>query len=126
MPVRGRDGRRFDLDSIIMMMYNSSLRMDELENYIITDYDESKLDSVIDDHTDVVILLVVDAFSKNFIDKRICLKLIDKIEGYYYAFEENLISSRQLYEKLQTEILTEELRKEKVNFLGVFKNSVYK
>lgn len=126
MSIRRRHGRRFDLNVIITMMYDYSLRMKELSNYIMIEYDEMKLDYVIDDHTDVIILLVVDAFSKNFIDKKSCLKIIDKIEGYYYAFEENLINSHQLYQKLQNEILIEELKEKKVNFLGVFKDSLHK
>ena len=126
MSIRRRHGRRFDLNVIITMMYDYSLRIKELSNYIMIEYDEMKLDYVIDDHTDVIILLVVDAFSKNFIDKKSCLKIIDKIEGYYYAFEENLINSHQLYQKLQNEILIEELKEKKVNFLGVFKDSLHK
>lgn len=122
MSIHRRHGRRFNLDTIITMMYDYSLRMKEFSNYIMIEYDESKLDFVISDHTDVIILLVIDAFSKNFIDKRTCLKIIDKIEGYYYAFEENLINSYQLYTKLQNEILIEELKEKRSNFLGVFKN----
>ncbi len=125
MSVCRRHGRRFDLNTIITMMYDYSLRIKELSNYIMIEYDKSKLNLVIDDHTDVIILLVIDAFSKNFIDKRTCLRIIDKIEGYYYAFEENLIDSYQLYKKLQNEILIEELKEDKVNFLGVFKNFMH-
>lgn len=119
-------GRRYDTERINDIRYNSHKRYQENKKYRVIEYNENFVNLYVYDHTDYVILSTLNALRNRYIDKNQCTKILDKIEGYYFAFEEGLISANQLCQKLNQEIMREELHQENWNHLGVFKNDVYK
>lgn len=118
--------RRYDNERINEIRYNPSRRYEENKKYRVMEYSERLANSCVYDHTDYVVLSTINAFRNNYIDKYQCNKILDKIEGYYFAFEENLIDANQLCQKLNQEIMIEELGQFSWNNLGVFKDDTYK
>ena len=99
--------RRYDRDRITEVMYDSVKRSEEQDRYTLTDFDKKKLDFFIDDHTDLVILYIIEFWVQKIITKYELFKLIDIVEGYYFAYKEDLIDSNNLYFKLNKYILSD-------------------
>ena len=99
--------RRYDRDRITDVMYDSVKRSEEQDRYTLIDFDKKKLDLFIDDHTDLVILYIIEFWVQKIITKYELFKLIDIVEGYYFAYKEDLIDSNNLYFKLNKYILSD-------------------
>ena len=97
--------RRYDRDRITDVMYDSVKRSEEQDRYTLIDFDKKKLDLFIDDHTDLVILYIIEFWVQKIITKHELFKLVDIVEGYYFAYSEGLIDSKNLYLKLNRYIL---------------------
>lgn len=121
MSVRGR--RRYDdAESVSLLMVDERLVILENTRYqIVFQPDIKTIEENIEDHVDFVVLFAIWSYQKKYITKHECERLIDKIEGYYYAFVENLINFFQLYEKLNAEIIVKELQGNDTDFIGVYK-----
>ena len=101
------------------IIYDSLFRQEENLKYRIVEFNENLVENYIYDYTDYVILSIVNDFSENKIDRNFCYKLVDKVEGYYYAFEEGFIDAFRLYNKLTEEIMIEELHKN-WNYIAIY------
>ena len=126
MPIRRR---RYDGSLIRKILYKPIVRRKENLNYRIVNCNKGFVVNYINDYTDYVILAIINDFRNKKIDKNLCYKLIDKVEGYYYAFEESFIDVFQLYQKLTNEIMIEELHKDNWNYIAIYKgdeNNLYK
>lgn len=121
MPIRRR---RYDADRIRKIMFNPASRRKENESYTIVNCNKGFIISYIHDYTDYVILSIINDFRNHKVDKNKCYKLIDKVEGYYYAFEESFINASQLYQKLTEEIMIQELRKKNWNYIAIYKGDM--
>lgn len=111
--------RRYDTERINLIKYNSIQREKEISLYSVIDYNERDIFCFIDDHTDFVILFIIVCWKKNFITEQECNKLIDIVEGYYFAYEEELINAIQLYQKLNSEIMQEALHQKDWDKMGI-------
>ena len=111
--------RRYDTERINLVKYNSIQREKEISLYSVIDYNERNVFCFIDDHTDFVILFIIVCWKKNFITEQECNKLIDIVEGYYFAYEEKLINAIQLYQKLNSEIMQEALHQKDWDKMGI-------
>lgn len=111
--------RRYDTERINLIKYNSIQREKEISLYSVIDYNERNIFCFIDDHTDFVILFIIVCWKKNFITEQECNKLIDIVEGYYFAYEEELINAIQLYQKLNSEIMQEALHQKDWDKMGI-------
>lgn len=111
--------RRYDTERINLVKYNSIQREKEISLYSVIDYNERNIFCFIDDHTDFVILFIIVCWKKNFITEQECNKLIDIVEGYYFAYEEELINAIQLYQKLNSEIMQEALHQKDWDKMGI-------
>lgn len=111
--------RRYDTERINLIKYNSIQREKEISLYSVIDYNERDIFCFIDDHTDFVILFIIVCWKKNFITEQECNKLIDIVEGYYFAYEEKLINAIQLYQKLNSEIMQEALHQKDWDKMGI-------
>lgn len=118
--------RRYDNERINNIRYNSHKRYQENKKYRVVEYNKNFARLYVYDHTDYVVLATLNALRNRYINKHECNKILDKIEGYYFAFEEGLINSEKLCQKLNQEIMREELHQENWNHLGVFKDDIYK
>ena len=121
MPIRRR---RYDADRVRKVMFKPVIRRQENESYKIVNCNKGFVVSYINDYTDYVILSAINDFRNKKIDKNSCYRLIDKVEGYYYAFEESLINAFQLYQKLTEEIMIEELHKENWSYIAIYKGDM--
>lgn len=99
--------RRYDRNQITKVMYDPVERSAEQNYYTLIDFDERDLDFFIDDHTDLVILYIVELWVQKIITKHELFKLVDIVEGYYFAYSEGLIDSKNLYLKLNKYILSD-------------------
>lgn len=97
--------RRYNRDRITKVMYDSVERLEEQDCYTLIDFNEKDLDFFIDDHTDLVILYIIEFWVQKIVTKHELFKLIDIVEGYYFAYKEGLIDSENLYFKLNKYIL---------------------
>lgn len=114
--------RRYDEGRINLIKYNSIEREKENDLYFVTDANEKSISFFINDHTDYVILSIINFWKKNYISAYTCDKLIDKVEGYYFAYEEGLIDCIQLYSKLNKEIMEDYFNIQQNNYyIGVYK-----
>ena len=111
--------RRYDTERINLIKYYSIQREKEISLYSVIDYNERDIFCFIDDHTDFVILFIIVCWKKNFITEQECNKLIDIVEGYYFAYEEELINAIQLYQKLNSEIMQEALHQKDWDKMGI-------
>lgn len=111
--------RRYDTERINLVKYNLIQREKEISLYSVIDYNERNVFCFIDDHTDFVILFIIVCWKKNFITEQECNKLIDIVEGYYFAYEEELINAIQLYQKLNSEIMQEALHQKDWDKMGI-------
>lgn len=111
--------RRYNTERINLVKYNSIQRKKEISLYSVTDYHERNVFCFIDDHTDFVILFIIVCWKKNFITEQECNKLIDIVEGYYSAYEEELINAIQLCDKLNHEIVQDALHQKDWNKIGI-------
>ena len=125
MPIRRR---RYDDGLIRKIMYKPVIRRKENQSYRLVNCNSGFIGNYINDYTDYVILMIINDFRNNKLDKNQCYKLIDRVEGYYYGFEESFIDAFQLYRKLTEEIMIEELHKEDWNYIAIYKgdkNNLY-
>ena len=106
------------------ILYNTMIRNNENKKYNLIPYSDIRTFQYAYDHTDYVILSIINAYKNHFIDKKTCFNLIDKVDGYFYAFESGMINSVQFCKKLNKEIMEDELNKQDWKFLGVF-NDMY-
>ena len=115
--------RRYDTERINLVKYNSIQRKKEISLYSVIDYHERDVPCFIDDHTDFVILFIIVCWKENFITEQECNKLIDIVEGYYFAYEEGLIDTIQLCDKLNHEIMQNSLHQKDWNKIGILRGA---
>lgn len=115
-------GRRYDSKRIKDVKYDSIMREKENSLYSLMDVNYDNIYFYIDDHVDYIILNIINFWKQKFISLDECNKLIDKVEGYYFAYEEHFINELQLYKKLNNEIMKDFFNVNINNYIGVYKN----
>lgn len=111
--------RRYGIDQIVSFKYNRIKRENEISLYsLISDPNDQDISFFINDHVDYIILYIIIFFKKKYIDERTCNKLIDMVEGYYFSYESELLSSKKVFQKLNTEIMQDWLNQD-FNYLAV-------
>lgn len=114
-------GRRYNSERLNLVKYNFIEREKENNMYSLIDFNERNVSLFIDDHVDYVILSLVNAWKNKFIEVYTCNKLIDKIEGYYFAYQEELLNQVQLYHKINDEIVQYYLDSSIIGKMGVYR-----
>lgn len=97
--------RRYDRGRVRELMRKRREFLEEKEKYELVSFNESNAEKYFEEHTNFIILLIIDSYFKNYITKNQALKLIDVAEGYAYAQEEQFITKYSLCNKLNTEIV---------------------
>lgn len=98
--------RRYDRGRVRELMRKRREFLEEKEKYELVSFNESNAEKYFEEHTNFIILLIIDSYFKNYITKDQALKLIDVAEGYVYAQEEQFITKYSLCNKLNTEIVS--------------------
>lgn len=100
-------GRRFDdIDYRNKINFDKNFRKKELDRYIYLSISPVTVSpDVLRDHMDFALLLAVCRLHDKYFDKFRFQKIIDTIDGYYFAYCENFISSTVFCEKINKEII---------------------
>lgn len=95
-------GRRYDsVAEVTFLKYDRVRREEEEKSFVLKDFDKDNLSLFIDDHVDYAILSVIILFRQKIVTEQECDRVIDMIEGYYFGYQEKLLTDIQLYSKIR-------------------------
>ena len=118
-----RRGRRFDDGAIIgsLQFCNDSDFDNEQNSYSQHPFSSELAKKHWYDHVDCTILILISYYRQQIISNYILYRLIDAIEGYVYAYEEDMINEKRLCEKVN-EVLREyfDLEPSQTNFIYTY------
>ena len=118
-----RRGRRFDDRAIIgsLQFCNDSDFDNEQNSYSQHPFSSELAKKHWYDHVDCTILILISYYRQQIISNYILYRLIDAIEGYVYAYEEDMINEKRLCEKVN-EVLREyfDLEPSQTNFIYTY------
>lgn len=118
-----RRGRRFDDGAIIgfLQFCNDSDFDNEQNSYSQHPFSSELAKKYWYDHVDCTILILISYYRQQIISNYILYRLIDAIEGYVYAYEEDMINEKRLCEKVN-EVLREyfDLEPSQTNFIYIY------
>lgn len=92
--------RRYNRNEIIRLKFDYFFRQDEESKYILTTNDEITVESLMVFFNFIVLCSII-SYRDNKINESTCNKIIDEIDGYFFAFEEGLLNEGQLYSKFK-------------------------
>lgn len=118
-----RRGRRFDDREKIgsLQFCNDSDFDNEQNSYSQHPFSSELAKKHWYDHVDCTILILISYYRQQIISNYILYRLIDAIEGYIYAYEEDMINEKRLCEKVN-EVLREyfDLEPSQTNFIYTY------
>ena len=92
--------RRYDGNEIIKLMFNTSFRRQEENKFLLTSRGNMvKEDFII--FFNFIVLCSVRDYRNKLIEKNEFHKIVDKADGYLFAFEDGLIDGTNLYGKFK-------------------------
>ena len=100
-------GRRYDDSRINTLKFNNKEFLKEVQNFKNYKKNNPSILLQVDCFFNYSVLLIINNWRQKFINKMISDKLIDILDGYYFAYTQGLISKESFFLKIEKEILTE-------------------